>query len=66
MQVRRLLRIMVFRLFILSVFLEVLMQEFLQGAGIVCIGSLIVAAYLIWCGIQTIYESLRGQNRDVK
>lgn len=26
------------------------------------IGSLIVAAYLIWCGIQTIYESLKRQN----
>ena len=24
------------------------------------IGSLIVAAYLIWCGIQTVYESVRG------
>lgn len=30
------------------------------------IGSLIVAAYLIWCGIQTIYESLKGQNRGMK
>ena len=25
------------------------------------IGSLIVAAYLIWCGIQTVYESARGK-----
>lgn len=25
------------------------------------IGSLIVAAYLIWCGLQTIYESLKGR-----
>jgi len=30
------------------------------------IGSLIVAAYLIWCGIQTIYESRTGQNRGMK
>ena len=25
------------------------------------IGSLIVAAYLIWCGIQTVFESVRGK-----
>ena len=25
------------------------------------VGSLIVAVYLIWCGIQTVYESLRGK-----
>ena len=30
------------------------------------IGSLIVAAYLIWCGIQTIYESLSGRKKDEK
>ena len=26
----------------------------------------IVAAYLIWCGIQTIYESLSGRKKDEK
>ena len=25
------------------------------------IGSLIVALYLVWCGIQTIYESFRAK-----
>lgn len=28
------------------------------------IGSLIVALYLVWCGIQTIYESFRGKGRQ--
>lgn len=30
------------------------------------IGSVVVAVYLIWCGIQTIYESLKWQNRGKK
>lgn len=28
------------------------------------IGSIIVALYLIWCGVQTVYESIKKQGRD--
>lgn len=34
------------------------------AAGLDFVGSLIVAAYLIWCGVQTIYEAAAGKGKS--